>query len=112
MIRTESRKHGRIKCRVIVEGVGPTIDIAAGGLSVLVANAAPEGAELPLVFHLPESERPVKCHGRVVHVSPSNIDPDLRQMGVQFMRMMARDHKAIADYVISRSDRTAWSQTG
>ena len=112
MIRTDSRKHRRIKCRVIVEDVGPTIDISAGGISVLMANPMPEGSEVRLAFQLPETERSVQCHGRIVHVSSSTIDPELNEVGVQFMRIMARDRKVIADYVLGRADVAAWAPGG
>lgn len=112
MIRTDRRKHRRIKCRVIVERVGPTVDISAAGISVLMANPVPEGCEVRLAFPLPEAEWPVQCHGRVVHVSSCKIDPELREVGIQFMRIMARDRKAIADYVCSRADVTAWTPGG
>ena len=112
MIQAESRKHTRIKCRVIVERAGPTIDISAGGVSVLMANPVSQGAEVRLAFHLPEAERAVQCHGRVVHVSSCTIDPALHEVGIQFMRIMARDRKAIADYVCNRADVAAWAPGG
>ncbi|MBN2583047.1 MAG: PilZ domain-containing protein [Planctomycetes bacterium] len=109
MIGTDSRKHQRIKCRVIVEHVGPTVDLSAGGIRVLMANPMTEGAEVRLAFQLPESEELVQCHGRVVYIDDSEIDPDLREVGIQFLRMMARHRQALADYVGSRADGQAWT---
>jgi Tfp pilus assembly protein PilZ len=107
MIKTDKRKHQRIKCRVIVEHVGPTMDLSAGGVRVLTANPIAEGTEVRLAFQLPESEEMVQCHGRVAYVDQSPIDADLREVGIQFLRMMARHRQAIAEYVAGRVDDPA-----
>ncbi|HOI55538.1 MAG TPA: PilZ domain-containing protein [Phycisphaerae bacterium] len=107
MIKTDSRKHQRIKCRVIVEHVGPTVDLSAGGIRVLMANPITEGTEVRLAFQLPESEELVQCHGRVAYVDQSQIDAELREVGIQFLRMMARHRQAIAEYVDGRADDPA-----
>jgi c-di-GMP-binding flagellar brake protein YcgR len=108
MIQTESRHHPRLKCRVIIEAVGSTIDLSEGGVCVLVAKPLPEGAEVQLAFQLPESEETALCHGRVVRVAPSSIDKELYEVGIQFLRLMTRDREAIARYVQSRADARSW----
>jgi len=104
MTGTDTRRHARIGCRVIVDTVGPTTDISAGGIRILTANPLAKGTEVKLMFELPEAEEPIQCHGRVVHVVPSLIDGDLFEMGIQYQRIMARDRDAIRRYVTERAD--------
>ena len=104
MIVADSRQHARIRLRVIVDKVGPSTDISAGGIRVLTANPLPQGAEIRLAFELPEAEEPMQCHGRVVHVGPSSIDQDLSEMGIRYQRMMTRHRDAIRRYVSERAD--------
>ena len=103
--KTDHRKHPRLKCRIIVENLGPTLDISAGGLRVLTANPARTGAEVRLVFQMPEAEEILQCHGRVAHVTPSDIDPELAEIGLQFQRLMTRHREALQIYVNDRIDR-------
>lgn len=107
MIATELRKSPRIRCRLIVDRLGPTIDMSAGGLRVLTANPQPAGGEVRLVFQLPESEETVQCHGCVTHVTQSEIDKDLFEMGIQYQRMMTRNREAIELYVQQRAEEDA-----
>jgi Tfp pilus assembly protein PilZ len=107
MIMTELRKHPRIKCRLIVDRLGPTTDMSAGGLRVLTANPQPEGSEVRLAFQLPESEETVQCHGSVMHVTQSTIDKDLFEVGIQYQRMMTRNREAIEAYVRERVEDAA-----
>jgi len=104
MIAADSRHHARIRLRVIVDRLGPSADISAGGIRVLTANPLPPGAEVRLAFELPETEAPMQCHGCVVHVGPSRIDTDLFEMGIRYQRMMSRDRDAIRRYVSERAD--------
>jgi c-di-GMP-binding flagellar brake protein YcgR len=103
----DCRKHPRIKCRAIVDNVGPTLDVSAGGVRVLTAHPLPEGTEVRLAFQLPDADEPVHCHGRVVHAGRSLIDADLYEMGIQYQRMMARHRTAITQYVHRRADGAA-----
>lgn len=107
MITTELRRHPRIRCRLIVDRLGPTIDMSAGGMRVLSANPQPKGAEVRLAFQLPESEETVLCHGCVTHVTQSEIDHDLYEMGIQYQRMMTRNREAIELYVQQRAEEDA-----
>lgn len=100
----ENRKHARMKCRVIVDSVGSTIDMSAGGLRVLMANPLAIGSEVALSFQLPESEEQVQCHGRVAHVSRSRVDRDLREVGIQFLRMLSRHREALDRYTAERTE--------
>ncbi len=109
MLQTESRLHPRLKCRVIIETVGATLDLSEGGVCVLVAKPLPEGDEVQLAFQLPESEETARCHGRIVRVGPSSIDKELFEVGIQFLRLMPRDREAIARYVQSRADARSWN---
>lgn len=105
--RAERRHHRRIGCRVIVEKLGPSSDISAGGIRILTANPSPPDTEVRLAFELPESEESVQCHGRVVRIAPSPIDEELFEVGIQYQRMMARHREAIRQYVASRYDEMA-----
>ena len=109
MIKTEARQSDRIKCRVIVENVGATVDLSEGGMCVLMANPLAEGTEVGLAFQLPESEETVHCHGRVVHTGPSSIDRDLYEIGIQFLRLMTRHREALGQYVQARADIRNWN---
>lgn len=102
MIGSECRRTQRVRCRVIVERLGPTIDLSPGGLRLLMGRPPAPGTELRLAFQLPEAADTLQCHGCVIHVSPSEIDDDLAEVGVEFQRMMSRDCRAVADYVASR----------
>jgi Tfp pilus assembly protein PilZ len=104
MLTTESRAHPRIKCRVIVEKLGPTTDLSAGGLCVLTTNPLPAGSEVRLAFSLPDDGPPLQCHGRVVRVAPSTIDRELYEVGLQYQRMMSRDREALSAYVAGLAD--------
>jgi PilZ domain-containing protein len=103
MITTDLRKHPRIKSRVIVDKLGPTLDISGGGLRVLTANPQPEGAEVRLAFLLPESDDAVQCHGHVIHVARSPIDDDLFEMGIRYQRMMTRSREDLEAYIAVRA---------
>jgi c-di-GMP-binding flagellar brake protein YcgR len=109
MIQTESRLHPRLKCRVIIETIGSTIDLSEGGACVLVAKPLPEGAEVQLAFQLPESEETARGHGRVVRVAQSSIDKELFEVGLQFLRLETGDREAIARYVQTRADARSWN---
>lgn len=104
MITTDNRRQARIRCRIIVENVGPTLEVSAGGLRVLTANPLSAGSEIRLAFDLPETDESLQCHGRVVHVRPSAIDRDLYEMGIQYQRMMTRHRLALEAYVNQRAD--------
>ena len=104
MPTAEHRRHTRIKCRAIVDSLGPTLDLSAGGLRILTAHPVPEGSEVRLAFQLPEGQDLLQCHGSVIHVTRSAIDDDLFEVGIQFQRMMSRHRERISTYVRQRVD--------
>jgi len=101
----QRRSQPRIQCRFIVDRLGPSVDLGAGGLRFLTANPPIPGQEVRVAFQMPESLETVQCHGRVVHITQSPIDKELCEVGIQFQRMMARHRQAIQDYVSARADQ-------
>ena len=62
----ESRKHLRVDAKVTVSYMGPTKNLSAGGMCVVVDNPLAVGSEAELEFKLPGSTEPITCTGRVV----------------------------------------------
>ncbi len=100
----QRRRDARVPCRMIVERVGPAIDLSASGLRVLSANPLPAGSVVSLTFEVPEIGASVKCTGSVVHVTPSRFDRDLLEMGVAFDDLSGESRKQIEGYVALRSE--------
>lgn len=102
--RSKRRRYARVPCRMIVQRVGPTVDLSEGGVRILSANPLPKGADLPLEFELPEIAETVRCRGSVVHVSPSRFDRELVEIGVAFQDLTPTGHEQILSFVAARAD--------
>jgi Tfp pilus assembly protein PilZ len=76
-----------------VDALGPTLNISAGGMCVLMADPLREGTKPTLTFTLPDETEPIICRGRIVWCRPSKIDPELFEVGVSFAEISdeARD---------------------
>ena len=99
MLRTESRSQPRITTRITVESIGPTLNISAGGMCVLMADPMREGTTPMLTFLLPEDETPVTCKGRITWCRASKIDPELYEVGVAFVGISDEDRQRVMDFV-------------
>jgi len=99
MLRTEMRTTPRITTRITVESVGPTLNISAGGMCVLMADPMREGTTPHLTFSLPDEGPPVACKARIMWCRPSKIDPDLFEVGLAFVDIGDADRQRIMDFV-------------
>lgn len=99
MLRTESRTCPRITTRLTVEAVGPTVNISAGGLCVLMADPMHEGTSPQLRFELPDDPNPVLCKGRIVWCRSSRIDPELYEVGIIFLDIADEDRQRVMGFV-------------
>lgn len=99
MCRSEMRKSPRIKTRITIESVGPTLVISAEGMVVLIVHPMQVGSTPSLSFTLPDDERRISCKGRVSWCRTSKIDPDLFEVGLGFRDISDEDRQGIADYV-------------
>ena len=99
MLRTEVRTTPRITTRITVESIGPTLNISAGGMCVLMADPMREGTTPTLQFTLPDQEHPVACKGRITWCRASKIDPDLFEVGLAFVDITDDDRQRIMDFV-------------
>jgi len=99
MLRTEHRSHPRITTRLTVEAVGPTLNISAGGMCLLMADPMREGTKTTLTFSLPEDPVPVTCQGRIAWCRPSRIDPELYEVGASFTDISDEDRRRIIAFV-------------
>jgi c-di-GMP-binding flagellar brake protein YcgR len=99
MLRTELRTAPRITTRITVESVGPTLNISAGGMCVLMADPMREGTSPRLSFLLPDDPAPIECKGRIVWCRASKIDPELYEVGLTFLDITAADQQRVARFV-------------
>jgi len=99
MLRTETRTTPRITTRITVESVGPTLNISAGGMCVLMADPMREGTTPNLAFTLPDEGQPITCKGRIMWCRSSKIDPDLFEVGLAFVEIADAERQRIMDFV-------------
>ena len=99
MLRTETRTSPRITTRITVESVGPTLNISAGGMCVLMADPMREGTAPRLTFTLPDDPEPVTCKGRITWCRASKIDPELYEVGLSFLDIRDEDRQRVMDFV-------------
>jgi len=99
MLRTEKRSQPRITTRITVESVGPTMNISAGGMCVLMADPMREGLVPTLTFNLPDDPVPVVCKARIVWCRTSKIDPDLYEVGLSFTEIGEKDRQRVMDFI-------------
>lgn len=99
MLRTEMRTSPRITTRITVESIGPTLNISAGGMCVLMADPMREGTAPSLRFTLPDDEKPVFCKGRITWCRSSKIDPELYEVGLAFVEISDDDRQRVLDFV-------------
>jgi c-di-GMP-binding flagellar brake protein YcgR len=99
MLRTEMRSSPRITTRITVESIGPTLNISAGGMCVLMADPMREGTTPTVKFMLPDDETPVTCKGRITWCRASKIDPELYEVGVAFVDICEEDRRRVMGFV-------------
>jgi c-di-GMP-binding flagellar brake protein YcgR len=99
MLRTELRTSPRITTRITVEAIGPTLNISAGGMCVLMADPMREGTAPMLSFLLPDEPDPVVCKGRITWCRTSRIDPELYEVGLSFVEISEADRERVMKFV-------------
>ncbi len=99
MLRTEMRSSPRITTRITVESIGPTLNISAGGMCVLMADPMREGTTPTVKFMLPDDETTVTCKGRITWCRASKIDPELYEVGVAFVDISEEDRRRVMGFV-------------
>jgi len=99
MLRTENRSQPRITTRITVESVGPTVNISAGGMCVLMADPMREGLTPTITFELPDDPAPVVAKARTVWCRTSQIDPELYEVGLTFTEMSDENRQRVLEFV-------------
>ena len=99
MLRTENRSQPRITTRITVESVGPTVNISAGGMCVLMADPMREGLTPTITFELPDDPKPVVAKARIVWCRTSRIDPELYEVGLTFTEMSDESRRRVLEFV-------------
>ena len=99
MLRTELRTSPRITTRITVESIGPTLNISAGGMCVLMADPMREGTAPTLSFLLPDEPDPVVCKGRITWCRTSKIDPELYEVGLSFVEISEADRERVTKFI-------------
>jgi c-di-GMP-binding flagellar brake protein YcgR len=99
MLRTENRSQPRITTRITVESVGPTVNISAGGMCVLMADPMREGLTPTITFELPDAPKPVVTKARIVWCRTSRIDPELYEVGLTFTEMSDENRRRVLEFV-------------
>ena len=99
MLRTENRSQPRITTRITVESVGPTVNISAGGMCVLMADPMREGLTPTITFELPDDPEPVVAKARIVWCRTSRIDPELYEVGLTFTEMSDESRRRVLEFV-------------
>lgn len=92
----ESRKHLRVDAKVTVSYMGPTKNLSAGGMCVVVDNPLAVGAEAELEFTLPGSTEPISCTGRVIWVDRARSKCEI---GLVFLDLPDEGRAKIDDFV-------------
>jgi hypothetical protein len=101
MLRTEQRGSPRITTRITVEAVGPTVNISAGGMCVLMADPMRVGTKPTLTFALPDEIAPIVCTACITWCRPSTIDPELFEVGLSFAAISDDDRRRLMGFVDS-----------
>jgi c-di-GMP-binding flagellar brake protein YcgR len=99
MLRTENRSQPRITTRITVESVGPTVNISAGGMCVLMADPMREGLTPTITFELPDDPKPVVAKARIVWCRTSRIDPELYEVGLTFTELSDENRRRVLEFV-------------
>ncbi|HET6441337.1 MAG: PilZ domain-containing protein [Phycisphaerae bacterium] len=99
MLRTENRSQPRITTRITVESVGPTVNISAGGMCVLMADPMREGLTPTITFELPDEPKPVVAKARIVWCRTSRIDPELYEVGLTFTELSDESRRRVLEFV-------------
>jgi uncharacterized protein (TIGR02266 family) len=96
----EFRKHLRVDAKVTVSYLGPTKNLSAGGMCVIVDSPLAIGSEVQLEFALPGNGEPIRCGAQVVW---SDKVRSKCEVGLVFLNISADDKARIDDFVTQYS---------
>jgi uncharacterized protein (TIGR02266 family) len=94
---TEFRKHLRVDARVTVSYLGPTKNLSAGGMCVIMDSPLAIGSEVELEFGLPGRGEPVRCSAQVVW---SDKARSKCEVGLVFLDISEEDRARVEDFVV------------
>lgn len=89
--RAEHRKSRRRRVRLKVTGLGETIDVAAGGLSLQSEKKLRVGEVLNLHIVIPGAAEPVTCAGKVLWMRQRSPQEKI-DVGISFQKTMPIFH--------------------
>ena len=77
--------------------IAESIDVGAGGISMILPQNVPVGSRLPLEIYTPPLERSVRAEGQVIRSIPS--EKTGCTVGVLFVRIDPQDQQALNETV-------------
>ena len=94
----ESREHLRVEAKVTISYLGPTKNLSAGGMCVMMDSPLAVGSEAQLEFTLPDDPNPICCAGQVVW-SDKVRSSQKTEVGLVFLDVSSADKARIEDFV-------------
>jgi c-di-GMP-binding flagellar brake protein YcgR len=94
-VSSASGKHGPIPIFIRTT----TYNISAGGIAIRNPKGVPEGTLLEAKIGLPDKEPTIKVPCRVVYNEPSVDNPELHQIGIQFLAISEKERARIVRYI-------------
>lgn len=95
--KTDFRKHLRVDARVTVSYLGPTKNLSAGGMCVIVDSPLAIGSEVQLEFALPGNGEPIQCDAQVIWADKTRSKCEV---GLVFLNLSADAKARIEDFVV------------
>jgi c-di-GMP-binding flagellar brake protein YcgR len=95
---TESREHLRVDAKVTISYLGPTKNLSAGGMCVMMESPLAVGAEPQIEFTLPDDPNLISCTAQVVW-SEKARSRQKTEVGLVFMDISSEDKARIEDFV-------------
>jgi len=95
---TESREHLRVDAKVTISYLGPTKNLSAGGMCVMMDSPLEVGAEPQIEFTLPDDANLIYCTAQVVW-SEKARSGQKTEVGLVFMDVSSEDKARIEDFV-------------
>ncbi len=95
---TESREHLRVDAKVTISYLGPTKNLSAGGMCVMMDSPLEVGAEPQLEFTLPDDQNSISCTAQVVW-SEKGHSGQKTEVGLVFMDISSEDKARIEEFV-------------
>jgi len=90
---TESREHLRVDAKVTISYLGPTKNLSAGGMCVMMDSPLEVGAEPQIEFTLPDDANLISCWSEKARSGQKT------EVGLVFMDVSSEDKARIEDFV-------------